>query len=298
MRARGGNAAMHEPNIVILAGGISSRMKNSAISARWIEDSVAKDAAQKSKSMIGVGAEHRPFLDYLLYNVQAAGYKDIVLLIGQNDSSVREYYKVSRRPRIFSELNITFVIQPIPEGRSKPLGTADALQRSLEARPDWKSKQFTVCNSDNLYSIEAFKLLLESPERNALIDYDFKGLQFRRERIFQFAILKSDREGYLTDILEKPSENQLKEMGEHWGVSMNIFRFSYEDILPYLTAAPLHPERSEKELPEAVRLMVRDDLRAVKTYRKSEYVPDLTTVDDIPQVRQYLQEHFSAVRFE
>ncbi|MEX2117527.1 MAG: sugar phosphate nucleotidyltransferase [Bacteroidota bacterium] len=288
---------MNEPNIVILAGGISSRMRNSASSAHGLEPSLTKEAVERSKSMIGVGIGHRPFLDYLLYNIQAAGYKDVVLLIGQNDTSVREYYEGSKRPGVLSLLNIQFVVQPIPEGRSKPLGTADALQRSLEARPDWKSKQLTVCNSDNLYTIETLKLLLDSPERNALINYDFGGLRFPRERIFQFAVLKTDPEEYLNDILEKPSEEQLQEVGEHWGVSMNIFRFSYDDILPYLKSVPLHPTRNEKELPEAVRMMVRTRPKSVKTYRRAEYVPDLTTLDDIPLVQEYLKEKFASVRF-
>lgn len=289
---------MNEPNIVILAGGISSRMRNSASSAHGLEQSLTKEAVEKSKSMIGVGIGHRPFLDYLLYNIQAAGYKEVVLLIGQNDTSVREYYEGSKRPGVFSKLDITFVVQPIPEGRSKPLGTADALLRAIEARHDWKSEQFTVCNSDNLYTAETLKLLLDSPERNALIDYDFDGLRFPRERIFQFAVLKTDTDEYVTDILEKPSEEGLQEAGHHPGISMNIFRFSYDDILLYLKRVPLHPERSEKELPEAVRMMVSEKPHSVKAYRRSEYVPDLTTVDDIPQVRQYLHEHFSAVRFE
>lgn len=289
---------MNDPNIVILSGGISSRMRNSASSAPGLEQSLTKEAVERSKSMIGVGIGHRPFLDYLLYNIQAAGYKDVVLLVGQNDTSVREYYEGSKRPGIFSALNITFVIQPIPKGRSKPLGTADALQRSLESRPDWKSKQMTVCNSDNLYSVEALSHLLNSAERDALINYDFQGLRFPRERIFQFAVLRTDTHEYLTDILEKPSEEQLHEVGDRWGVSMNIFRFSYDDVLPYLKTVPLHPERNEKELPGAVRMMVRDKPRSVKAYRRSEYVPDLTTVEDIPQVRQYLREHFTDVRFE
>jgi hypothetical protein len=87
-------------------------------------------------------------------------------------------------------------------------------------------------------------------------------------------------------------------MGEHWGVSMNIFRFTYDDILPHLNAVPLHPIRSEKELPEAVRMMIRVRRKSVKTYRMAEYVPDLTTVDDIPQVRDYIGEKFSGVRFD
>src|SRR3990172_1515464 len=171
---------MNEPNIIILAGGISSRMKKSAQSAKEIELSLVEDAAAKSKSMIG---------------------------------------------------------------------------------------------------------------------YDFDGLQFPGERIFQFAILRTDNDGFLESILEKPSKEELEELKGRVGVSMNIFRFVYEDILPFLQVVPLHPARKEKELPEAVRLMAAKQPHSMKTYRRAEYVPDLTTVSDIPAVQQYLQKHFSAKKF-
>ena len=288
---------MNEPNIIVLAGGISSRMKKSAQSAKEIEQSLVEDAAAKSKSMIGVGAGHRPFLDYLLYNIQESGYRDVVLLIGEQDESIRGYYDEKEQRKAFSNLSLTYIVQPIPPGRTKPLGTADAVLRVLEARLDWKGKQFTVCNSDNLYTQEALSLLMKSPERNSMIDYDFDGLQFPTERIFQFAILRTDNDGFLESILEKPSKEALEELKGRVGVSMNIFRFIYEDILPFLQAVPLHPVRKEKELPEAVRLMAASNPRSMKTYRRAEYVPDLTTVSDIPAVQQYVQKHFSTKKF-
>src|SRR3989304_1976382 len=123
---------MNEPNIVILAGGISSRMKKSAQAAKEIEQSLVEEAAQKSKSMIGVGAGHRPFLDYLLYNVQESGYRDVVLLIGEKDESIKEYYKGKEQKAAFSKISLKYVVQPIPSGRAKPLGTADAVLCVLE----------------------------------------------------------------------------------------------------------------------------------------------------------------------
>ncbi len=282
---------------MILAGGISSRMKKSAEAATQLERSLLDDAAQKSKSMIGVGAGHRPFLDYLLFNVQESGYRDVVLLIGEKDESIRTYYKEGEQASAFSKMSLSYVVQPIPAGRTKPLGTADAVLRVLEARPDWKKNQFTVCNSDNLYTQEALRLLLNSPEPNSMIDYDFEGLRFPRERIFQFAILKTDEDGFLMDILEKPSEEELKKIRGRWGISMNIFRFLYEDVQPFVKKVPLHPVRNERELPEAVRLMALENPRSMKTYPRSEYVPDLTTVKDIPEVQKYLKAHFAGKRF-
>lgn len=284
---------MHEPNIVILAGGISSRMKRSAAGAT--DETLRNQATGKPKSMISVGAGQRPFLDYLLYNVQSAGYRDVVLVIGGSDTRMREYYDQKNKPGILKELGIRFAVQKIPPGRSKPLGTADALLCALESRPDWKAQHLTVCNSDNLYSIGALRFLLEHSVPNALIKYDFKALQFPPERIHQFAVIRTDADDCLTDIIEKPSEEQLKSVGGNPGVSMNIFRFSYDDILPFLNSVPLHPERGEKELPEAVRMMAKARPRSVRTYDRAEFVPDLTTVDDIPAVQRFIRENFDGV---
>ena len=285
---------MSEPNIIILAGGISSRMKRSASAAHAIEAALIDDAAHKSKSMIGVGTGHRPFLDYLLMNIEASGYRDVVLLIGEADHSVRDYYESANTRAAFPGLSISFVVQPVPEGRTKPLGTADAVTRTLDATQRWKGTRFTVCNSDNLYSQEALTLLRKSPHRNAAIAYDRAALGFAPERIAQFGIMKTDDEDYLVDILEKPTADELQEAGIRGtpAVSMNVFRFTYDDILPFVRETPLHPVRKEQELPVAVRALVRNNPRSVKTFRLAEPVPDLTTVDDIPAVQEYLRNHF------
>jgi hypothetical protein len=60
--------------LVILAGGISSRMKRKPVKTETLDPKLEADADLKSKSMIGVGEGYRPFLDYLLYNAKQAGY--------------------------------------------------------------------------------------------------------------------------------------------------------------------------------------------------------------------------------
>ena len=42
-------------------------------------------------------------------------------------------------------------------GRVKPSGTADALFQALFQFKELRSKDFCVCNSDNLYSVSAFE---------------------------------------------------------------------------------------------------------------------------------------------
>jgi NDP-sugar pyrophosphorylase family protein len=283
-----------DPNIVILAAGVSSRMKKSTESASSVDAMLSDDARTKPKSMIGVGTDRRPFLDFLLSNVREAGYRDVVLVLGEGDHATREYYFPPGRPVRFPGLLLTSVLQAIPPGRKKPLGTADALLGALKARADWKGKKFTVCNSDNLYSVRALRLLLENPRECALIDYDRAALRFEQSRFEQFSVIWKDANGCLTRITEKPSAGELAAAPDptgRIGVSMNIFRFSYDRIIPFLEQVPLHPVRAEKELPVAVMMLVERHPGSVMTIQLSEHVPDLTYLSDIGQVQEYLKHN-------
>ena len=93
-------------------------------------------------------------------------------LIGELRLVCREQYGPADRNNSFRGLSISYALQPIPAGRAKPLGTADALLCALRSREDWRGRSFTVCNSDNLYSVDALRRLLDDGHRNALIDYD------------------------------------------------------------------------------------------------------------------------------
>ncbi len=281
------------PNIVVLAGGLSSRMKKNIDPS--LSAPLRSEASAKSKSMIGVGSHSRPFLDYLLWNIREAGYRDVVIVVRERGSAVRRYYEEEKHAGEFLPLRFSYVVQPIPPNRSKPLGTADALGHALAATDRWRGQKFTVCNSDNLYSVPSLKLLLHDMHPNAMIDYDRNGLRFSADRIAQFSVIQKDPEGYLTNIIEKPTQAQVKMASDHLGrigVSMNIFRFSFDEILPYLSAVPLHPVRNEKELPLAVKLMVEQKPKSVYTIPLSEHVIDLTTQSDIPEVQKYLRNAY------
>jgi glucose-1-phosphate adenylyltransferase len=281
--------------IVILAGGISSRMKKKE-DIDNIDMGLVHDADEKQKAMIGLGDNHRPFLDYLLFNIKKAGIKEILIIIGEKDESIKNYYGTDENNITFNGLNIRYAVQYIPSGRVKPAGTADALFQGLSAVKEWEGSTFLVCNSDNLYSVEAMTRLMNSEYPNAMIDYDRDGLLFESERIKTFAITKKDEKGFLTNIVEKPSDevvNQVKEKDGYVGISMNLFKFTYSMIYPCLEKTPFHPVRNEKELPSSVKLMIDKEPGAVFTYKMFEHVPDLTSKKDILPVQEYLKKEFS-----
>ena len=275
-------------NLVILAGGVSSRMRKSLETTSTSVKNGSADLNEFSKSMIKFGKDQKPFLDYLLTNVINAGYLDIVIVINNKDSMIRNYYE---KVLHFKNVNITFAIQEIPKRRKKPQGTADALLQALKSKNEWSGQKFTVCNSDNLYSERALSFARTNQFQNVLIDYDHSALNFSKEKIRSFAILIKDHQGYLTDIIEKPSSSlylqMLKKHGRI-GVSMNLFSFDYNMIYPFLEKVPMNPERKEKEIPDAVRMMIKKYPKSVYNVPISEHVPDLTEKSDILNVEKLL----------
>jgi NDP-sugar pyrophosphorylase family protein len=284
-----------EPNLVVLAAGISSRMKKAA--SIPLDPALEGDATLKAKSMIGVGEGGRPFLDYLLYNARRAGYQDVVIVVGEHDSSIRDHYGPHDRGNTFHGLSISYAIQRIPPGRTRPMGTADALLQGICGRPDWEGQRFTVVNSDNLYSECALRLLRESPAECSMIDYDRSALEFPPERAERYAVLRKARDGSLIEIVEKPSPGEIEECSDpdgRVGVSMNIFRFRKELIEPCLETVSVHPVRQEKELPSAVSMMVKLNPGCLLTIPRAEHVPDLTARDDIAAVQAFLNREFKS----
>jgi glucose-1-phosphate adenylyltransferase len=127
------------------------------------------------------------------------------------------------------------------------------------------------------------------------MDYDRAGLDFAPARARQFAVLVKDASGMLVDIVEKPSPEQVvRATGPDGrvGVSMNLWRFSYYMIRPFLESAPVHPVRREKELPVAVGIMIRTHPGSMTAIPISEHVPDLTSMHDIGEVEEFLRITF------
>ena len=281
-------------SLVISAGGASSRMKNSSGNSNLSKEETEQVNSQ-SKALISVGKGKRPILDYLLLNAEKAGYKNVCLIIGEQAEAFKTYYG-NKAENTFNTLSISYATQFIPEGRIKPFGTADALSQAMEQYPYLQNETFTVCNSDNLYSVEAFQALRKNEDSNAFISYDRNGLLFSMERISRFALVLLNSENYLVDIIEKPSEIEFetyKDASGRFRVSMNIFKLNGKDIFPFLKRCPIHPERNEKELPTAILNMCKTTPKTLRGILFNEHVPDLTSKEDIEILKKYIEDHFS-----
>lgn len=275
--------------LLILAGGMSSRMKKNLEGNTNLDPKLIEQANTLPKSMIGLGKNGRPFLDYVLYNASVAGVKEVILLLNPKDTVSQTYYEKLMQSGKSWNLDIKFARQHIPNDRIKPLGTTDAIEQALNQFPTWKQNRFIVCNGDNLYPVKAFELLLDETYPNALLDWDTEGYDVARVR--NCAIIKKDSTGYLTDLLEKPNDEEWETIVKTMprvGISWNIFAFTSSDLIPFLEKTPLHPIRNEKEIPVTVRLWANENPKGIYTIQISEILPDLTSKHDIADVQQLL----------
>ena len=280
--------------ILILAGGVASRMKKAAENIS-VEQKLIEQADTLIKGMIGVGKAGKSLIDYQLFNAQLAGFEEVLLLLHPNDDFTEPYYENQMNSNSVWGLKLYFSRQHLPEGRSKPSGTADAVLQALEQQEDWQKGRILILNSDNLYSQKALELLWNCPESNALISYDRDSLEFPIERIKAFAVIKSSIDEYLESIIEKPSDEMIdqiiKETGRI-GVSMNAFMVNTEQLMGFLRITPFNPDRNEKELPTSISMLISEYPKAVKCIPLSENVPDLTSKNDLAIVQKYLLNHY------
>ena len=274
-------------NLIIMAAGASSRMKSSV--SGLVDEHINEQANSRNKGLIEIGDDAKPLLYYLLRNIQDACYKTVYFVMGRDDSFFRS--TIEKFPNL-GQLEFKFATQFIPEDRIKPLGTADAIQQALDQFSELKKTYFSVCNSDNLYSVEAFQNLRSIEENHGLIAYDLNHLNFSKEKIAGFSLLVFDADFKLLSIVEKPSLEEFRALEETHGtvyVSMNCFTFNGVSFYSFLKECPLHPVRNEKELPNAISNMIALGLEAVHGIPMREHVPDLTTKTDILALEEFLK---------
>ena len=275
---------MNMAKLIIMAGGDSSRMKRS-IETSELTPETKKIASSAHKSLIPLGSKQKPLLFHLIQNAVNAGFKEVYLITSPKNEAFKEYVGSAAKNNLFAGALVHYALQYLPQGRNKPLGTADAVQQAMEQYPELKNEFITICNADNLYSVHAFALLLAPRDTpHALISYNRSSLNFSTTRISSFAIMDMSEEGYLQNIIEKPDPETLKNhehTSDHIGVSMNIFSFKGALLFPYLKNCSLHPERNEKELPEAVRMMIADPNNKIRCFKVSEHILDLTSAEDL-----------------
>jgi NDP-sugar pyrophosphorylase family protein len=233
---------------IIMAAGKGSRMKADAA----VAPEILAEVRSRPKPMIRIGCDHRPLLEHLLLQLKEEGCENAGLVIAEDDSLTPEHFEQVPIPG----MKLSFVRQGIPPNRSKPLGTAHAVQLALEAHPEWENQSVTIANGDNLPPKGMFTRLFEHKAALPAFHPQFLGLP--SGRINAFAVIEADAQGRMTRIVEKPSQQEVQAALWNDGevrVSMNYFRVPYPALLDAVRTVPEHAVRREKEIPTAISML-------------------------------------------
>ncbi len=276
---------MNNIPLIIMAAGVSSRMKLSKSNNNLSEDQI-KQSNSKAKGFIEVGKKNETIIYHIIKNSVFAGINEFYIILSQDSEKFQNYLN-----KIAKELSVVikFAFQDF-YGNPKPLGTADAIFQTMNQFPELKKFRFLICNSDNLYSTKAIKTLKEEYLYNSMIAYDFKCLDFKEEKLSSFSILEINN-NFLSKIIEKPDIETLETYYREKFVSMNIFSFIGEQVYKYLGNCEINEERGEKEIATAIQNMISDGRGSVKVFKICEHVPDLTSKDDIIVINKFLDKN-------
>ena len=261
---------------VILARGLGTRMMHPDPGATLnAEQQVAADEGAKAMMPLDRG---RPFLHFILSALADGGVHEVCMVVAPDATNFQRHFL---RELTLQRLRIQFAIQ------NEARGTADAV---LAAARFVGSDRFLVLNADNYYPVEAYRTLAEY-DGCAVIGFGREALvrlgNIDRERIRKYALLRLSSEGLLEEIVEKPDEKTFAEMGEHALVSMNLWGFTPKILEACRLVKP--SARGELELPDAVRILMRDLREDVLVFPFAGPVLDLGTRSDVAVVEAALK---------
>lgn len=236
--------------VVVSAAGQGTRMLE-----------LSKD---KSKHLINVG--ERPFLAYLLDNIIAAGYTEIVMVVGFREDMIGEFLKTyDTRGVKISMVNQFKILGP----KEKEYGTACPIKCVKSAVGD---ENFISLVGDNFYTVEQLKAMN--------IDDEFcyvAGVESQTPE--KFGVLL-EKDGFLEKIVEKPKEF----LGNF--INTSLYKFT-PDIFEAVFAIGKSP-RGEYEITDAISLLAKD--KKVKVKKFSDYWMDFGRPEDIEKFSKYLHE--------
>lgn len=289
---------MKKPILVIMAAGLGSRFGG-------------------LKQITPVDENGHLLIDYSIYDALQAGFGRVVCII--TPELKKDFDEIIAR-RLHGNVHVTYAFQTIdklpegicvPEGRTKPWGTAHAVLCAKEAI----DAPFCVINADDFYGRSAFEsmagfLTEEVDEQHyAMVGYRVENTLTENGSVAR-GICEVDANGMLTGVNER-THVEPREGGAAYTedgvlfnfvpagtpVSMNMWGFhpSLLEVIanrftPWLYEnVPLNPLKCEYFLPLIPNLLIKEHKATVRVLPTQEKWYGVTYPGDMPKVQAALQ---------
>ena len=283
-----------KPVLVVMAAGMGSRYGG-------------------LKQIDPVGSQGEAILDYSVYDAHQAGFETVVIIIKE---AIRKDFMETVGARLqkapveiryaYQELNKLPEGYSIPEGRTKPFGTAHAVLCAYEAID---GAPFAVINADDYYGKTAFKLIYdqlastEEANSHCMVGYELCKTVTENGSVAR-GVCVTDEKGMLTEVTERTSIEQYEggirfcENGEYTElapetiVSMNMWGFqpSFLDevkarFIPFLNKTLAeNPLKGEYFLPSPISQLIQEGKASVKVLSTADRWYGVTYAADKPVV--------------
>ncbi len=215
-----------------------------------------------NKSKVLINVRKRPFLFYVLKNLEKAGFRDIILVVGYKQEKFREFLKeFGFKARIVNQFEVL---------GEKEYGTLCSLKCVKDIV---KNENFLMLYGDNLYSVKDLKNF------NIADNYNYvAGMENKRPEKYGVLVSKN---GFLDKIVEKP-----KDFSGNL-INVGLYKFT-PDVFEKIPQVRLSP-RGEYELTDAISLLASEN--KVKIKKVEDYWLDFGNPADIIKMCRFLAKH-------
>ena len=288
-----------KPILVVMAAGIGSRFGG-------------------LKQMTPFGMHGESLIDYSLFDALRAGFERVIFIV---NNRIKDDFRDIVGKNVEDRMEVQYVMQEldklpagytIPEGRSKPWGTAHAIlccKGHIDA-------PFCALNGDDFYGLDAmqtlFNFLNAGPEEN---HYAMAGFQLHNTLSDAGYVSRGEcqvnEQGYLDSIVERlhiiPTidgpmytldNHTYTRLAPETTVSMNMWAFT-PGLLDHIEkrfaafyeeAIKTNPLKAEFYLPNLVGDLLRDQEVSVKVFTSKDRWFGVTNASDRPMVEAALRE--------
>ncbi len=250
--------------------------------------------------------DERVILDFSVYDAKKAGFDKVVFIIRED---IEKDFKELVGKRIEKTIPVDYVIQDtteLPEGRTKPFGTAHAILCCKDA----VKEPFAIINADDYYGRNAFFEIKEFLDKTSGMDFAMVAYDLEKTLSDNGSVARGVcdiKDGKLAKIVEYTKIQDFKyetpegETGEFprdtkvsmnlWGLTPDIFAVlekGYEDFKKNANLL-----KDEYLIPILIGEMVEKGEATVSVFSNKDKWYGITYREDLPEIKEALTKMVS-----